>query len=166
MKHLHTLIHWYKEARQIPRIAMALVVMVGIFGSVIFDAWYQHAKEPLKYVAETAHAEEAKVPVQIRIDYSKMSSERIEAIIRESLPPIFVEIAKCEGGLRPHATGPTNDHGPLQIHLPTHGARIKKLGLDVVNNPYDNIKFAKILYEESGLQPWFASRKCWSRFLP
>ena len=148
------------------RVTIGCVIMGTIVCSIVFDAWYQTATKPIQYIAEVAHAEESKQEpkeVLVRIDYSNMSEERIKEIILAELPPIFVEIAKCEGGLRPHATGPTNDHGPLQIHIPTHGKRLEKLGLDVINNPYDNIKFAKMLYEESGLRPWNASRKCWQK---
>lgn len=139
------------------------ITFAVIPGSIMFDAWYHNAKEPVKYLAETVHAEEVRRPALIEIDYSKMDENRIEEIILAELPPIFVEIAKCEGGLRPHIEGPTNDHGPLQIHIPTHGERLERLGLDVINNPYDNIKFAKMLYEESGLQPWSASESCWNK---
>lgn len=58
-------------------------------------------------------------------------------------------------------TGPTQDYGYAQIHLPTHKARLKKLGIDIMK-PQDNIKFAVMLFQEhqcrpDACQPWKAS---------
>lgn len=53
--------------------------------------------------------------------------------------------------------GPTQDYGYAQIHLPTHKARLAKLGLDIMD-PEDNLKFAVLLYQEQGAGPWNASK--------
>lgn len=69
----------------------------------------------------------------------------------------MVAIAKCESNFNPKATGPTQDAGLFQIHLPSHQKRLDELGLD----PYDiedNIQFAQILYKESGVRPWVCAR--------
>lgn len=41
--------------------------------------------------------------------------------------------------------------------MTAHGERVKALGLDVYD-PEDNVKFAHILYEESGWIPWVCAR--------
>ncbi len=65
----------------------------------------------------------------------------------------MIAIAQCESGLNPEAKGPTQDGGIFQIHMPSHGERMKALGLDIWN-PEDNVKFARMLYDESGITPW------------
>lgn len=65
----------------------------------------------------------------------------------------MVAIARCESNFRPDAKGPTQDGGVMQIHLPSHGARMKQLGLDVWDVE-DNIAFARIIYDEQGIDAW------------
>lgn len=77
--------------------------------------------------------------------------------------PIMVEVARCESGFIPHAYNPTNnshDGGIFQVSEKYHGARLRELGLDRFD-VIDNIAYARILYDESGFQPWNASRGCW-----
>lgn len=68
-----------------------------------------------------------------------------------------LRVANCESGMNPNAKNSKNangsvDSGIFQINS-VHHTRMEKLGLDVWN-PRDNIKFAKILYDESGFMPW------------
>ena len=102
--------------------------------------------------------------IQIEITYSEAS---IKKRVMEAFPnnPVMLRVVSCEGGFRADAFNPTNgsnDRGPFQISERSHGNRAKQLGLDL-KNPVDNIAFAKILYKESGLHPWSASKKCWSK---
>ena len=62
-------------------------------------------------------------------------------------------IAKCESNFNPKAKGPTSDGGVFQIHIPSHGKRLEELGLDIWD-PEDNVKYARILYDEQGWKPW------------
>lgn len=62
-------------------------------------------------------------------------------------------VARCESGLNPFAQSKTNDGGVFQINVAAHGERLKELGLDIWD-PEDNVKFARILYEEEGWRPW------------
>ena len=87
----------------------------------------------------------------------------IERAIRETFPeePIMVTIAKCESSLDPSADRENLgvDVGLFQInqiHLP----RLIELGLDRWNLQ-DNLTFARMLYDESGIQPWYMSEHCW-----
>lgn len=85
----------------------------------------------------------------------------VEELIMQYFPEDYetaVAVAKCESGLRPDALGPTNDEGVFQIHIPSHGERLEELGLDPLNAE-DNIKFARILYDERGWTPWVCYTK-------
>ncbi len=82
--------------------------------------------------------------------------------------PYMIYIANCEstglvhrknGKLLPNATG-GSDRGVLQIHMDTHRAQIKKLGLNMEKNKH-YFQFARILYDENGINPWNSSRHCW-----
>lgn len=79
--------------------------------------------------------------------------------------PIMVKVAECESKFDKNAYNPTNgshDGGVFQISKKYHGAQLKKLGLDAYKVE-DNIKYARSLYKSSGLQPWSASKFCWSK---
>lgn len=52
------------------------------------------------------------------------------------------------------------DEGTLQLNQDYHGERMKRLGLDA-ESLADNLKFARILHDEQGTQPWSASQNCW-----
>ena len=79
--------------------------------------------------------------------------------------PIMIYVAMCESGLDPLA-----DRGNLnvdvglfqinQVHLP----RLRELGLDR-RDLQDNLFFARMLYDSSGLSPWYMSEHCWSKYL-
>jgi len=55
-----------------------------------------------------------------------------------------------------------SDVGACQISLVYWGKQSKEMGLDVINSYFDNIKFAKWLFDKFGDSPWSASRHCWS----
>ena len=57
----------------------------------------------------------------------------------------------------------TPDVGACQINISAHKKELEKLKLDVVNSFDDNIKFAKLLYDREGTEPWSASKSCWSK---
>lgn len=50
------------------------------------------------------------------------------------------------------------DVGACQINLYVHATEAAALKLDVINSEADNIKYAKILFDREGWQPWSASR--------
>ncbi|HEU4677739.1 MAG TPA: hypothetical protein VFS75_03430 [Candidatus Paceibacterota bacterium] len=83
--------------------------------------------------------------------------------------PVLIQIARCEstfrhtlpdGSILRGKVDPA-DVGVMQINTRYHGAKAKSLGLDLTNL-YDNMKFARDLYEEQGTKPWKASSACWS----
>jgi hypothetical protein len=87
--------------------------------------------------------------------------------ILETFPeaPIMVEVARCESGLDPHADRITHDGrtgidvGLFQINQ-IHLKKLNELGLDRYDL-YDNLTYAKMLYDARGLGDWYMSRHCW-----
>ena len=79
--------------------------------------------------------------------------------------PIMVEVARCESGLDPLADRENRnvDVGLFQINQ-VHLPRLAELGLDR-RNTIDNLTYARMLYDYSGLKPWNMSRDCWSKYL-
>ena len=114
-------------------------------------------RKPVEYQVE---AKTETVLIEEKIEWTPA---RVEKEIREVFPEnpeTMIAVAKCESGLVPDAEGPTQDSGIFQIHRPSHARNLE--GIDL-KDPAENIRFARKLYDESGLQPWKASRKCWSR---
>lgn len=91
----------------------------------------------------------------------------IEQKITQELGEEFINIARCESGLRQFndqgtvLISPTSDKGLFQINQ-VHWSEAKKRGIDL-DTVDGNIAFAKILKEEGGTQPWFMSKNCWSK---
>lgn len=99
-----------------------------------------------------------------------LTPSQTEAVVRKYFAdiPVMVEIARCESSFRHHTadgdvlTGRVDgdDTGVMQINTRYHGAAAEALGLNLTN-VYDNMRYARHLYEEQGTQPWFASAPCW-----
>ena len=56
------------------------------------------------------------------------------------------------------------DVGIFQINEKYHLKRSQDLGMDIYSIE-GNMEYARVLYEEQGLQPWSASKPCWGKFL-
>ncbi len=79
-------------------------------------------------------------------------------------------IANCESGfthykstggvLRGHVT--PADTGVMQINLDAHGKEVARLDLDM-EDLYDNVAYARILYENEGVRPWVCRNMVASR---
>jgi len=97
-----------------------------------------------------------------------------EAVVREYFSdiPVMIQVARCESTFRHTLADGTvlrghvdnRDTGVMQINLGYHGETAEKLGLDM-EDLYDNMAYARDLYERQGTQPWSASRPCWGRTL-
>jgi hypothetical protein len=107
----------------------------------------------------------------------KVQTETIvstEAVVREYFSdiPVMIQVARCESTFRHTLADGTvlrghvdnRDTGVMQINLGYHGETAEQLGLDM-ENIYDNMAYARDLYERQGTQPWSASRPCWGRTL-
>lgn len=95
------------------------------------------------------------------------SEEQIIEKIRETFsedPDVMVRIAKCEGvkdgKLDPTVISPTNDYGIFQLNQKAHGQRLKELNIDPLTVE-GNLKYARMLYDTSGTNPWYMSKNCW-----
>ncbi len=97
-----------------------------------------------------------------------------EAIVREYFAdiPVMVQVARCESTFR-HTLADGSvlqgrvdpaDTGVMQINKRYHLETAEKLGLNL-NDIYDNMAYARYLYETQGVQPWSASQPCWGRTL-
>lgn len=82
----------------------------------------------------------------------------------------MIQVARCESTFR-HTLADgsvlrgivdNRDTGVMQINTYYHQARADQLELDL-ENIYDNMAYARYLYEKQGVQPWSASQPCWGR---
>ena len=100
--------------------------------------------------------------------------EDTETIVREYFAdiPVMIQVARCESQFR-HVLSDgsilrgrvdSRDTGVMQINTGYHAETAQELGLDL-ENIYDNMAYARNLYERQGLQPWSASRPCWGQTL-
>ena len=99
---------------------------------------------------------------------------RTEAIVREYFAdiPIMIQIARCESTFR-HTLSDGSvlkgrvdnaDTGVMQINQRYHLTRAEQLDLNLYDI-YDNMAYARYLYEKQGTQPWNASSACWGNTL-
>ncbi len=83
--------------------------------------------------------------------------------------PVMIQIARCESTFRHTLADGTvlrgkvdsADTGVMQINARYHGEKARELGLDLTDI-YDNMAYARDLYERQGTKPWKASASCWS----
>jgi len=84
--------------------------------------------------------------------------------------PVMIHIARCEstfrhtledGSVLQGRVDPA-DTGVMQINKRYHETTADTLGLDL-DNLYDNMAYARNLYERQGVQPWSASAPCWGK---
>lgn len=95
-----------------------------------------------------------------------------EGIVREYFEdiPIMIAVAKCESHYRHTVSDGSvlrgrvdpDDTGVMQINKRYHEDTAIKLGLNL-DDIYDNMAYARYLYEKQGTQPWSASAPCWSK---
>lgn len=96
-----------------------------------------------------AQAEEIK-PVILTIE------QKVEQTFND---PRMLKIIQCESQWRQFELdgtpliSKTSDVGLLQINQ-VHWDRAKELNLDIFNSVDDNIKMAKIIYDEQGITAW------------
>jgi hypothetical protein len=82
----------------------------------------------------------------------------------------MIQIARCESTFQHTLADGTvlrgrvdsADTGVMQINSRYHGARAAELGLDLTDL-YDNMAYARDLYERQGTRPWSASASCWGQ---
>lgn len=98
------------------------------------------------------------------------TTQEVEQVVQEYFAdiPIMAEIARCESTYRHYLDDgevlqgrvDPADTGVMQINKRYHLSTAEELGLDL-ENIYDNMTYARYLYERQGTQPWSASAPCW-----
>lgn len=86
--------------------------------------------------------------------------------------PVMIEVARCESTFRHELTDGSilqgrvdpADTGVMQINKRYHEATATAMTLDL-DDLYDNMAYARYLYEKQGTQPWSASMPCWGNTL-
>jgi len=106
--------------------------------------------------------------------YKLDRADRTEAIVRSYFAdiPIMIEVARCESTFRHDLADGTvllgfvdsDDTGVMQINKRFHLSDAQARDLDLYDL-YDNMAFARDLYERQGVQPWSASMPCWGNTL-
>lgn len=88
----------------------------------------------------------------------------------ETSAPVLDRIAKCESGDTHYKNGQvivkSNSNGSVDIGRyqvnSVWNVQATKLGYDLTKET-DNKTFAKWLYANYGTEPWYSSKKCWSK---
>jgi hypothetical protein len=113
-------------------------------------------------LAAPAEAPEAPVvPVEVPKEAKTTIPTTNEKILLTFKDPRMIKVLTCESQLKQFKVdgtplvSPTSDVGIAQINR-IHWSRAKELGLDIFNNEDDNLKMAKIIYDEQGIEAWSA----------
>jgi hypothetical protein len=133
--------------------------------SELHESTYIPEDEPVN-TASSTHTQSAQPTKEVAYHPQRQYTAEQIAVAIEILKvfpdaPIMVEVAWCESHLTPTADRANLgvDVGVFQLNQ-VHLNRLAELGLDRWNL-HDNIAFARMLYDESGLQPWYMSEYCW-----
>ena len=107
---------------------------------------------------------------QAEVEVEHITRARTEDLVREYFSdiPIMAEVARCESTFRHTVEDGSvlrgvvdkRDTGVMQINTYYHQATADALELDL-EDFYENMAYARDLYERQGTQPWSASRPCW-----
>jgi hypothetical protein len=132
-------------------------------------------EETLPAVSESALAKgsrtEKSAPASLAYSYSGSSAETIVRSYFSDIP-FMIEIARCESTFR-HSLSDGSilrgrvdsaDTGVMQINKRYHQATAHAMDLNL-EDIYDNMAYARHLYETQGVQPWRASANCWNNTL-
>lgn len=97
-----------------------------------------------------------------------------EEIVREYFEdiPIMAEVSRCESTFKHYLKDgsvlrgrvDSDDTGVMQINKRYHESTAVSMNLDL-EDLYDNLAYARNLYERQGTQPWSASMPCWGKSL-
>jgi len=97
-----------------------------------------------------------------------------EAIVRDYFSdiPVMISVARCESGFRHNLqnglvlTGRVDsaDTGVMQINKRYHSSAAAAMDLNL-DDIYDNMAYARHLYETQGIRPWNSSAGCWNNEL-
>lgn len=118
------------------------------------------------------HIEDTPVEVVNHVEQTDSPLLETELIVRAYFQdiPIMIQVARCESGFRHTlADGSVlrgnidkDDTGVMQINRRYHEKQATAMGLDL-NDLYQNMTYARALYNKEGTQPWSASAFCWNK---
>lgn len=122
---------------------------------------------------ETAYGRIAMIEERTQLT-REIKSTNTEAVVRSYFRdiPIMAEIARCEstfrhkledGSILRGRVDPA-DTGVMQINKRYHQAAADAMELNL-EDLYENMAYARFLYEKQGTQPWNASLPCWGNTL-
>lgn len=139
---------------------LALFTASAVSSVVVPETAYGHIAMTEGATVELTHTE----PV--------LAVQNTENIVRDYFEdvPVLIEIARCESTFRHElADGSVlqgrvdpADTGVMQINKRYHQGTAAAMSLNL-NNIYDNMAYARHLYEEQGTRPWNSSAPCWNR---
>lgn len=126
-------------------------------------------------VPETAYGHiamtEGSAVEQIQKEPARLAYDT-EDIVRDYFEdvPVLIEIARCESTFRHELADGSilrgrvdpADTGVMQINRRYHQGSADAMSLNL-NNIYDNMAYARHLYENEGTRPWNSSAPCWNR---
>jgi hypothetical protein len=125
-------------------------------------------------ISETAYGQIAQNGVEEVVIREVATSKNTEAIVRSYFKdiPIMIQVARCESTFRHDLKDGSvlqgrvdpDDTGVMQINKRYHLSTANAMELDL-HDLYDNMAFARDLYERQGTQPWSASMPCWGKTL-
>jgi hypothetical protein len=125
-------------------------------------------------ISETAYGQIAQNGVEEVVIREIATSKNTEAIVRSYFKdiPIMIQVARCESTFRHDLKDGSvlqgrvdpDDTGVMQINKRYHLSTANAMELDL-HDLYDNMAFARDLYERQGTQPWSASMPCWGKTL-
>ena len=133
-------------------------VLIGVGAGILISYALYARAEVITYTAPELIEEPKEVVVEIETE-----GQKIERLVREEFEdaPVMIEVARCESEFKNVPGKLSDDFGPFQINY-VHLGTLEELGLDRTKVE-DNIRFARKLYDEQGLQPWNSSRDCWNK---
>lgn len=123
---------------------------------------------------ETAYGRIAMNEQEASMVQQVATAKNTEEIVRSYFAdiPVMVEVSRCESAFRHELQDGSilqgrvdpADTGVMQINKRYHLSTATAMELDL-DNLYDNLAYARHLYEKQGTQPWSASMPCWGNTL-
>ncbi|MCR4285586.1 MAG: transglycosylase SLT domain-containing protein [Candidatus Kaiserbacteria bacterium] len=138
-----------------------ILVMIGVIGgNILKNSEEYNRAHPLVYTAEAQVVEPRVILIEV-IPEEKTVEEKIRETFPED-PETALKIAHCESSLDPSAINNRNKNGSVDKGLyqinSVHDKRVRELDLDLFDTD-DNLKIARLLYEEHTWSPWVCAKK-------
>lgn len=168
-----------KTKQKVAKIIQKTIDVVGMTLLVLacfYLFYYNHVKDLFAYNEVQVTVQEPVIEVEepriilIETTTKAWTEEQIIKEIHRVFPeaPYMVDVARCEGSrggviIADAYNSLTDDSGVFQVNEYYHGKTYRELGFTDMKDPKQNIAFSRLLFEESGLRPWSASRQCWEK---